>query len=82
MKYGVMINGQLLVHKQRKDGDIPIIKTDAPAVTDGYRNIYRWEETESTIVQVWQTIEDAEAHYEETDIPDSEALSLITGGTI
>lgn len=57
MQYGTMINNQLIVHKERKDGDKPIIETEAPS-REGYYPVYSWREDETQITQVWTLIED------------------------
>ena len=52
IEYGVMVNNQLIRHKQYQDGDKPIIKTDCPETE--YVCNYYWEEQADTILQVWQ----------------------------
>lgn len=54
------------------NGYKPIILTDSPS--DGKSYISSWTETETEIIQVW-------TEQPQTDeIPDSEALEIITGG--
>lgn len=50
-EYGIMINNQLIRHKQYHDGDKPIIYTDMP--TREYVCTYAFEERNDGIYQVW-----------------------------
>ena len=54
------------------NGYKPIILTDCPS--DGKSYASDWTETESEITQVWTELPQTD------EIPDSEALEIITGG--
>lgn len=59
MEYGIILNGQLIRHKKYHSGDKKIVYTEEPTVSEGFRTVYFWEETENEIVQVWQTVSQA-----------------------
>ena len=87
MEYGILISGQLLIHKEYREGDKPICRTDAPDFEAGKRYFYLWVEDENAIRQVWGSEDIQPQPPEPTPSPDdelsdTEALSLITGGTI
>ena len=55
MEYGMMINNQLIIHKERHDGDKPVKNTEPP-YQEGYRAIYHYRESDE-ITQVWELVE-------------------------
>ena len=64
MEYGSMVNGLLIRHKTRRDGDKPIVYAETPVFEDGWRYSYHFEDTGDEITQVWDKTEDPGAHYE------------------
>lgn len=57
------------------NGYKPIILTDSPS--DGKSYLSSWTETETEIIQVWTEVQQSD----NDSISDSEALTIITGGT-
>lgn len=53
MEYGILTDGQLLIHRERQDGDKPIIRTAPPTFAYNESPYFYWEETESEIRQFW-----------------------------
>lgn len=80
MKYGHMINGQLIIVKNRGEADKPIVYTEPPVVDEHHRAIFAFEDTEDEIIQRWEVIETADEPPEE--ITDTEALSILLGGDV
>lgn len=64
-EYGIIINGQLLAHKERRDGDKPIVKVEPPIIPENHYVIYSWKDDGDGIIQVWEI-------YEGTDEPEPE----------
>ena len=58
-------------------GYLPVEYTDAPEAPEGHYYVSGWEQTDSAIVQTWTLSEEVITD----EISDSEALSIITGGT-
>lgn len=53
MEYGKMINGQLIIHHAKQEGDKPIVRTATPTFEYNESPYFYWEETETEIVQHW-----------------------------
>lgn len=73
MRYGKFVTYGLLVRDTPAEGYKPIIET-SPETPDGYRAISHYEDTEESIVPVWEYIklsEEEKAEIEAHDI-DSE----------
>ena len=54
--YGVMLNGQLIVHATRHEGDKPVLLTSPPVIKDDQLAIYHYEDIGDAISQVWSVI--------------------------
>ena len=79
--YGVMINGQLLIHKEQQTGDKPIVYMDAPTHGEDEITFFSFEEQNGEIVQVWRI---APNTYDNTDVypytDPAELLNILLGG--
>lgn len=79
-EYGTIINSQLIVHKSYQDGDKPLKYTKEP-IEQGKKGVYSWTEEASGIVQVWELVDDDSDPHEHDEVDDTEALSILLGGT-
>ena len=80
MKYGTMINNQLIIHKEHREGDKPLTYTEAPQ-QDGYIAVFKWTERTDDIVQEWWLVkDDSEPDPYADELSDSEALEILLGG--
>ena len=79
--YGVMINGQLLIHKEQQTGDKPVVYTDEPLCGEDGITCFSFEERNGEIVQVWQIKQNPYGSAEVYPYTDpAEALSILLGG--
>lgn len=78
MTYGIIVNGQLIIHPAYRDGDKPIEYSTEPEHRDGFRTIYEWQEDSESIVQVWSEVED-HSEYEPIIPEPEEILDILTG---
>ena len=53
MEYGVLLNGQMLVHKHQHPGDKPIIRTTPPQIGEDELLAVYYEENDSQITEKW-----------------------------
>ena len=82
-EYGTMKNGQLIRHKNCKEGDKPIVYTECPE--SEFVCQYRWEERENEIVQVWEITDIPKEEDERPlseELTDAEALAILLGGAV
>lgn len=79
-QYGVLINGQLIVHKTKKDGDKAIVYTDSPKTANDEIATFSYEEKDNEIVQIWYVEKSPYEPMEPADIPNEEAFDIIFGG--
>lgn len=78
MAYGYFISGQLIVKKKQSENSKPLVYTQKPNVSNGYRTIFHWEENENNITQVWEVVESEIIDPSEEATPE-ELLSIIVG---
>lgn len=78
MEYGILINGQLIIHRVRQEGDKPIIRTQAPTFAYNEIPFFYWEEDDGQVVQRWGANIDPDMP--EPGLSDSEALEILLGG--
>ena len=81
-QYGILINGQLIVHRSIKAGDKEIVYTDPPEIADDEISWVSYEEQSGKIVQIWHIEKSPYEPIEPTDISDSEALEILLGGAV
>ena len=79
-EYGVMINGQLLIHKTRKDGDQEIVRTPAPDIEYDETVHFWFEEENGKIVQKWGKEKLPDPPDPDPEVDDEEALEILLGG--
>ena len=78
MIYGTLTNGQLIIHKKQKPGDIPVVYTEAPAVTEEEIAISYFEIVDEQIIQKWGIIENPYEPISPPDyVEDAEAIVAI-----
>ena len=78
MRYGHMINGQLIVVKNRDENDKPIIYSNPPEAGYHETAVFNYEDTGEQIEQVWAIIPTQDEPPE--DVDDVEAFKILLGG--
>ena len=78
MRYGHIVNGQLIVVKQKGEDDKPIVYSAPPETGIHEKAVFNYEDNGEQITQVWSIVATQDEPID--DLSDEEALSILLGG--